>query len=120
MPSTNEEEVNNNLRNSAIKRFTGHSTDYSAWIHSVKLHAMSTGSRDILDDFDNPYKRDRRIRNEVLERDPDGDGDLFSEEGGEIVKPKEPEADYVDVKLDWSKRRSRLFADTGRSLKGHF
>ena len=118
MPSTSEEEVNNNLRNSAIKRFTGHSTDYSAWIHSVKLHAMSTGSRDILDDFDNPYKRDRRNRNEVLERDPDGDGDLFSEEGEEIVKPKESESEYVDVKLDWSKRRSRLFADIGRSLKG--
>ena len=43
---------------------------------------MSTGSRDILDDFDNPYKRGRRMRDETLERDPEGDGDLFTEEGG--------------------------------------
>ena len=69
---------------------------------------MSTGSRDILDDFDNPYKRDRRNRNEVLERDPDGDGDLFSEEGEEIVKPKESESG--------SHSQVALCHDTGRPV----
>ena len=113
-----DEEANNNSRRNAIKRFTGKSSDFSAWIHSVKLHAMSTGSRDILDDFDNPYKRGRRMRDETLERDPEGDGDLFTEEGEEIVRTRETETDFVKAKLDWSKRRNRLFADIGRSLKG--
>ena len=118
MPSMNDEETNNNARHSTIKRFAGNSSDFSAWIHSVKLHAMSTGSRDILDDFDNSYKRDRRMRDATLERDPEGDGDLFTEEGEEIVMPRESETEYMEVKLDWSKRRNRLFADIGRSLKG--
>ena len=68
---------------------------------------MSTGSRDILDDFDNPYKRGRRMRDETLERDPEGDGDLFTEEGEEIVRTRETETDFVKVKLDWSKRRNQ-------------
>ena len=113
-----DEEVNNYSRRNAIKRFSGNSSQFSAWIHSVKLHAMSTDSRDILDDFDNPYKRGRRMRDETLERDPEGDGDLFTEEEEEIVRTRETETDFVKVKLDWSKRRNQLFADIGRSLKG--
>ena len=71
-----ENEGNGDGRRSTIRRFNEHSPDYSAWIHSVKLHAMATGSDDILADLDNPYKRERRRQSETLTRDAESEANI--------------------------------------------
>ena len=44
-------------RRSKILDFTGDPTDHPAWLYSVRLQALAVQSDDVLDDFDNPYKR---------------------------------------------------------------
>ena len=113
-----EDQDNGDGRRSTIRRFNGHAPDYSAWIHSVKLHAMATGCDDVLSNTDNPYKRERRRQPEEVDIGADTEANIFAEDGEKITRPSESPEDFAKVKLSWSKRRNRLFADIGKSLKG--
>ena len=55
-------------RRSKILDFTGDPTDHPAWLYSVRLQALAVQSDDVLDDFDNPYKRGRRTANTTAPR----------------------------------------------------
>ena len=58
--SSADHSANLHARRSKIVEFHGEATSHPGWLYSVRLQALATNSDDILDDFDNPYKRDRR------------------------------------------------------------
>ena len=111
--------ANSGARRSKIVEFHGEATSHPGWLYSVRLQALATNSDDVLDDFDNPYKRDRRTSDSTAPRNADGgEGEAFAEEGEEVALMKESVADFTKAKTSWTKRRNALFSDIAASLKG--
>ena len=85
--TTNNNSSNDNHSSSSRSKvidYHGGAHNFPQWKYSVRLQAMSKGSTDILDDIDNPFKRDQRTTGEEI----DAPSAEFGE-GEKLYRPKE-------------------------------
>ena len=102
-------------KRSKIDDFYGDPQHFPKWMYSVRLQAMSTESTDILDDEDNPFKRERRTEDEDIDWDPNSKEFAEGEEG--ITLSKETVSQFNKKRESHTKRRKTLFSDIAASLK---